>query len=368
MRFSRLLQCGSLALACFFTIQMLGCSASAPKAPPAKIARIFDSSKIPGEILDLCVVKTSVVKEHPEYAQALTGIWYETLGIMNRTDATAESALTAMAELSQCSLQEYQSQLGTTAMYWTPATAADHTRSADLKDKMDLVRRFCFDHGLLGKDVAGPDVVGIEYPDGSIQGDKNNVKLRFTTEFMDKAAGGSLNATAGSKKKFIHAVSIYAGWMPWYYAWEKGIVKKWADKMGIEIEVVYMDYGPSLTAFGDAADSAVMTNMEALDVPAAGGIDTTAIIMGDYSNGNDAILTRGISDIKGLAGQEVMLVDNTVSHYMLVRALEMNGLKESDVKILPTSDKTIQTAFLSDPSKKVVVTWNPMVMGLERSN
>ena len=33
-----------------------------------------------------------------------------------------------------------------------------------------------------------------------------------------------------------------------------------------------------------------MTNMKALDMPAASGVPTTAILVGDYSNGNDALL------------------------------------------------------------------------------
>ena len=40
------------------------------------------------------------------------------------------------------------------------------------------------------------------------------------------------------KPKFKIAWSIYAGWMPWDYADKKGIVKKWADKYNIDIEIV----------------------------------------------------------------------------------------------------------------------------------
>jgi NitT/TauT family transport system substrate-binding protein len=29
--------------------------------------------------------------------------------------------------------------------------------------------------------------------------------------------------------------TIYAGWMPWPYAQQAGIVKKWADKYGVKI-------------------------------------------------------------------------------------------------------------------------------------
>ena len=67
--------------------------------------------------------------------------------------------------------------------------------------------------------------------------------------------------------------------------------RKWADKYGINIKVQRFDYAPSLDAFvAKNIDACAMTNMEALDMPAAAGVDTTAIIVGDYSNGNDAVM------------------------------------------------------------------------------
>lgn len=172
---------------------------------------------------------------------------------------------------------------------------------------------------------------------------------------------GSSNAWA--KKKFTVAWSIYVGWMPWPYAGESGILKKWADKYSIEIELARMDYIPSIEAYvAKQVDACVMTNMEALDMPAASGITTTAIIVGDFSNGNDAILTRGGLGIKDLAGEDIYLVELSVSHYLLVRALEQNGMKESDVVITNTSDSDIAPAFIANESIKAVVTWNPLVM------
>lgn len=35
---------------------------------------------------------------------------------------------------------------------------------------------------------------------------------------------------AFAKEKFKIAWTIYAGWMPWDYAAQSGIIKKWADK------------------------------------------------------------------------------------------------------------------------------------------
>src|SRR5215831_2683343 len=106
--------------------------------------------------------------------------------------------------------------------------------------------------------------------------------------------------------KFTLAISIYAGWMPWYYAKDQGILKKWTERYKIAIDVVEMDYIPSIEAYvAGKVDAVVMTNMEALDMPARSGVDTTAVIVGDYSNGNDALLVRGIPDIAGLKGTEV---------------------------------------------------------------
>lgn len=173
---------------------------------------------------------------------------------------------------------------------------------------------------------------------------------------------GSSDVWAQSKK-FKVAWSIYAGWQPWDYANQSGVLKKWADKNNIEIELIRMDYIPSVEAYvAKKVDACVMTNMEALDMPAASGITTTVTIMGDFSNGNDAILTRGGLDIKGLAGEELYLVELSVSHYLLARALEMNGMQESDVTIVNTSDSDIAPAFMANESQKAVVTWNPLVM------
>jgi len=44
---------------------------------------------------------------------------------------------------------------------------------------------------------------------------------------------GNSPAAAAPKKDFKVAWSIYVGWMPWGWANDNGIVKKWAEKYGI---------------------------------------------------------------------------------------------------------------------------------------
>jgi hypothetical protein len=105
-------------------------------------------------------------------------------------------------------------------------------------------------------------------------------------------------------RRFTVGWSVYAGWNPYFYMAKSGILKKWADKYGVVIKVQRFDYAASLDAFvGKNIDACTMTNMEALDMPAAAGVDSTAVIVGDYSNGNDAVLARNNLDAGATAGQ-----------------------------------------------------------------
>jgi NitT/TauT family transport system substrate-binding protein len=156
------------------------------------MTEVFSSKQIPGEILDLAVAHTGTVRDNPAFAKALAGAWFETLALMSQDDAAGKAARTAMAKLSGTDLAGYDAQLATTAMYYKPAAAAAFAASPDLIKSMDLVRTFSFEHGLLGEGAKTKDAVGIAFPGDKTLGNPNNVKMRFTTEFMQMAADGKL--------------------------------------------------------------------------------------------------------------------------------------------------------------------------------
>lgn len=176
------------------------------------------------------------------------------------------------------------------------------------------------------------------------------------------AASTAAPAMAEPKKDFKLAWTIYAGWMPWPYAQQSGILKKWADKYGVNIELVQInDYVESINQYtAGKFDGVVLTNMDTLTIPAAGGVDTTALIVGDYSNGNDGIVLKKGKSVADLKGQKINLVELSVSHYLLARALDSAKLKEKDVKAVNTSDADIVAAFAS-ADVTAVVTWNPQL-------
>lgn len=177
------------------------------------------------------------------------------------------------------------------------------------------------------------------------------------------ALGAGPMAWAAPKKEFSIAWTIYVGWMPWPYAADAGVVKKWADKYGITIAVTQVnDYVESINQYtAGKFDGVTVTNMDALTIPAAGGVDTTALIVGDFSNGNDGIVLKKGKTIADIKGRKINMVELSVSHYLLARALAGVKLSEKDIKVVNTSDADIVGAFKS-PDSTAVVTWNPQLM------
>lgn len=175
-------------------------------------------------------------------------------------------------------------------------------------------------------------------------------------------------AEPAAKTEFNIGWSIYAGWMPWPYAKQSGIVKKWEDKYGIKINIVQVnDYVESVNQYtAGKLDGVTVTNMDALTIPAAGGKDTTAVIVGDYSNGNDGIVMKGGGTLADIKGKTVNLVELSVSHYLLARALDSIGMKLADIKTVNTGDADIVAAF-SSPDVTTVVTWNPQLSEIKKT-
>ena len=168
---------------------------------------------------------------------------------------------------------------------------------------------------------------------------------------------------AQEKTEFRVAWSIYVGWMPWGYLEESGIMDKWAEKYGIDVEIVQInDYVESINQYtAGAFDGVSATNMDTLSIPSGGGVDTTALIVGDFSNGNDAVILKGEGSLEDLAGKPVNLVELSVSHYLLARGLDSVGLREADLdSVINTSDADMIAAFQTD-DVEAVVTWNPLV-------
>ena len=114
------------------------------------------------------------------------------MALMSAKGPATDKVLAAIAEGSQDSLQSYKEQLNTTHMLYTPQAGLQLVTSPEMKQKMALVKQFCFTHGLLGENTKSPDEVAVRYADGTVQGKPDRVRLRFDPVYMQLAAGSKL--------------------------------------------------------------------------------------------------------------------------------------------------------------------------------
>lgn len=100
-------------------------------------------------------------------------------------------------------------------------------------------------------------------------------QLRRAARFLLIACALAVAGCSGSEEpaeprtEFAIGWSIYAGWMPWPYAEQAGIVKKWADKYGLTIKFVQVnDYVESVNQYtAGKLDGVTVANMDALTIP-----------------------------------------------------------------------------------------------------
>lgn len=138
---------------------------------------VFDSSQIPGEVMDMIVVR----KDAPaSFKRALSGAWYETVALLASGGAKRAEAMQFFASAMSQTVAQTEAQLKTTAMYYRKEDAVAFTEAADLKRVTQLVVDFA-KQSKLNMDI---DQIGVKFPDGSVIGNTRNVRLTFTSEYM----------------------------------------------------------------------------------------------------------------------------------------------------------------------------------------
>jgi NitT/TauT family transport system substrate-binding protein len=151
----------------------------------------------------------------------------------------------------------------------------------------------------------------------------------------------------------------YSDW-PGFTILEVAKQKGWFKEAGVDVELLWFDYLPSIDAFAAGkVDAVTVVSTDAL-VTGANGAKSKFIAVLDYSDGNDMIIGKpGINSIKDLKGQKIGLEVTLVEHLLLLKALEANGMKQSDVELVNTAtNDTPQT--LASGNVSAVAAWYPV--------
>jgi len=147
---------------------------------------VFNSSMIPGEILDMLIATTESVKNNPDFGKALACIWFDALSIALEDSERGRKARLDMGIASGTDLAGFDAQVKTTH-FMLPDEHKSFVEGDQIIKNTDRLRDFLFSLKLLGNSATSSDVIGVEFPAGKVSGSPNNIKLRFTNEFVEFA-------------------------------------------------------------------------------------------------------------------------------------------------------------------------------------
>ena len=170
------------------------------------------------------------------------------------------------------------------------------------------------------------------------------------------AVAGTVGLTIAGAAPIKIAYSDWPGWTVLEVAKQKG----WFKEAGLDVELDWFDYSPSIDAFAAGkVDAVTIVAGDAL-VSGASGSKSKFVCLTDYSEGSDMIVgVPGVESVKDLKGKKVGVELTLVEHELLLQALKVNGLSQSVVTLVGTAtDKTPQT--LASGQVSAIGAWYPI--------
>jgi NitT/TauT family transport system substrate-binding protein len=135
--------------------------------------------------------------------------------------------------------------------------------------------------------------------------------------------------------------NVWIGCEPLYLARELGTLN---PKMVQLVE--YPSASEVLRAFRNEAIDGMVVSLDELFGLAAEGLQARIILVVDVSHGADAVVGRaGIGSMTDLKGKRVAVESGALGAFVLSRALALNGMQASDVKVVQLESNEQPSAF-----------------------
>jgi NitT/TauT family transport system substrate-binding protein len=180
--------------------------------------------------------------------------------------------------------------------------------------------------------------------------------LRLLSRLALSVCAVTVSAAAWAAEPLRIGYSDWPGWVAWQVAIEKG----WFKEAGVDVRFDWFDYSASMDAFtAGKLDAVLMTNGDTL-VTGAGGAKGVMVLVTDYSNGNDMIITKpGIKSLAELKGKKVAVETGLVEHLLLRAGMKRLGMKPGDIEIVNAKTNELPQVFAS-ADIAAVGAWQPI--------
>jgi NitT/TauT family transport system substrate-binding protein len=148
--------------------------------------------------------------------------------------------------------------------------------------------------------------------------------------------------------------SPWVGYSPFYWAREKGYFSKSEVKL-----TEYSSQTSQVRALVNGAIDAASVTLDTAIKLRSSGLDLKVILVIDYSNGGDVLLARPeFKRLQDLKGKRIGVETTALGDYMISRALEMGGMKLSEIEVVPLETIEHERAF-KEVRIEAVVTYDP---------
>jgi NitT/TauT family transport system substrate-binding protein len=140
--------------------------------------------------------------------------------------------------------------------------------------------------------------------------------------------------------------SNWSGWWPWAIAEQE----KLFEKNGVNVELKWFDgYVESMEAFAAGQlDGNAQTLNDTISFAENAVNGQVVVLVNDNSEGNDKIIVdQSINSVADLKGKKVAVEEGVVDDFLLSLALEKEGMKRSDVEIVPLETGQAAAAFVA---------------------
>jgi NitT/TauT family transport system substrate-binding protein len=135
--------------------------------------------------------------------------------------------------------------------------------------------------------------------------------------------------------------NVWIGSEPLYLARDLGYLDTRAVRL-----VEYPSASEVLRAYRNQAIDGMVISLDELFVLAADGLQPRAILAVDVSHGADVVVGRtGMQTMKDLKGKRIAVESGALGAFMLSRALVVNGMQASEVKIVHLESNEHPRAF-----------------------
>jgi len=153
-----------------------------------------------------------------------------------------------------------------------------------------------------------------------------------------------------------NAIALAEDWLP--------------EALGVEVDVVFFDAGREVNAAMAAGSIDIgQVGSPPASLAIANGIPCQVFYIQGVTGDTSSLIVRGnlgIKDAQGLIGRRIATTFSSISHYGLMKYLEVNNVNASDVDIIDMSTGDMLEAFIQG-NIDGAFTWDPNVTNMKNN-